>query len=81
MGFFPSLAVAPIVLVGNKTDLMMDTQTILHLAESNQELITMDEGIAMAEKIGAYEYLECTALLNDGIMEVFECAVQAFFHV
>ena len=68
------------MLVGNKTDLMMDASIILHLAERNEELIMMEEGIAMAEKIGAYQYLECSALLKDGVINVFETAVQAFLN-
>ena len=31
----------------------------------------------MAEKIGAYAYLECTAKYNEGVREVFETATRA----
>ena len=31
----------------------------------------------MAEKIGAYAYLECSAKLNEGIREVFKIATIA----
>ena len=76
MSFF--LAV-PIVLVGNKTDLIMDLSKTLQLAESNKLLVTTEEGYAMAEKIGAYSYLECSAQLKEGVREVFVTAAQAFF--
>ena len=76
---FFSLVVAKIVLVGNKNDLRMSEDASLHLAESNQEFVTMENGHAMAEKIGAYAYLECSAKLNYGVREVFGTAARAIF--
>ena len=57
----------PIVLVANKTDLLIDTEAIHHLADE------------MAEKIGAYAYLKCSAKADKGVWEVFETAVKAIF--
>ena len=31
----------------------------------------------MAQKIGAFAYLECSAKLNDGVKDVFDVALQA----
>ena len=67
------------MLVGNKNDLRMGEDASLHLTESNQEFVTMEDGHAMAEKIGAYTYVECSAKLNYGVREVFETAVRAIF--
>ena len=67
------------MLVGNKKDLRLDEAAKLHLTESNQELVKMEDGQAMAEKIGAYAYLECSAKLNDGVRDVFETATRAIF--
>lgn len=73
---FTSIPV-PIVLVGNKKDLRVDDQTIRELAKSKQEPVKTEEGRAMAEKIGAYAYLECSAKHNEGVREVFETATRA----
>lgn len=67
----------PIVLVGNKKDLRFDDATRRELAKSKQEPVKTEDGRAMAEKIGAYAYLECSAKLNEGVREVFETATRA----
>ncbi len=72
-----SVLVVPIVLVGNKKDLRTDEATRRELAKSKQEPVKTEEGRAMAEKIGAYSYLECTAKFNEGVREVFETATRA----
>ena len=71
------LSPVPIVLVGNKKDLRTDEATRRELAKSKQEPVKTEEGRAMAEKIGAYAYLECTAKFNEGVREVFETATRA----
>ncbi len=72
-----SLPAVPIVLVGNKKDLRFDEATRRELAKSKQEPVKTEDGRAMAEKIGAYAYLECSAKLNEGVREVFETATRA----
>jgi len=37
----------------------------------------MYQGEAVARKIGAAKYLECSAKMNDGVREVFEHATRA----
>lgn len=37
----------------------------------------LTQGSAVAQKIGAYRYLECSARNNDGVREVFEHATRA----
>ena len=59
----------PIVLVGNKKDLRNDPNTI--------NPVMPEEGQAMAEKINAFAYLECSAQGKEGVREVFETAVRA----
>lgn len=51
----------PIILVGNKKDLRNDSQTVRELAKMKQEPVRPEQGRAMAEQIGAYAYLECSA--------------------
>ena len=51
------LCVVPILLVGNKTDLRNDEVTIHELAKSGQKLTTVEDGEAMAGRIGASKYV------------------------
>ena len=60
---------SPIILVGNKKDLRNDPNTI--------NPVKTEEGQAMAEKINAFAYLECSARGKEGVREVFETAVRA----
>ena len=65
------------MLVGNKKDLRFDEPTRRELAKSKQEPVRTEDGRAMSEKIGAFNYLECSAKLNEGVREVFETATRA----
>ncbi|KAK3743543.1 hypothetical protein RRG08_027410 [Elysia crispata] len=66
----------PIILVGNKKDLRDDPTTLAELAKLKQTTVKSHEGRAMAERIGAADYVECSAMLNEGIREVFEKATR-----
>lgn len=57
----------PIVLVATKTD----------LRESQADCVTTAEGRRMRKKINASRYIECSAIANDGLPEVFIEAVRA----
>jgi len=72
--FCPSV---PIILVGNKKDLRGDNTTIRELQKMKQQPVSYEEGAAMADKIGAYGYMECSARTKDGVREVFELATKA----
>ncbi|CAH8831805.1 unnamed protein product [Trichobilharzia szidati] len=67
----------PIILVGNKKDLRHDEATKNELRRMKQEAVRTEEGRAMAERIGAYAYLECSAKTKEGVREVFETATRA----
>ncbi|KAI8895228.1 P-loop containing nucleoside triphosphate hydrolase protein [Globomyces pollinis-pini] len=67
----------PIILVALKKDLRNDSKTIEELRKSNHSPVTYEQGAAVAQKIGAYKYLECSARHNDGVREVFEHATRA----
>lgn len=67
----------PIILVGCKLDLRDDPKTIEHLSSINQSPVSSAQGQAVAEKIGAISYLECSARQNRGVREVFENATRA----
>jgi len=67
----------PIILVGNKRDLRNDEGTKRELMKMKQEPVRVEEGRAMADKISAFAYLECSAKTKDGVREVFETATRA----
>jgi Ras family protein A len=67
----------PIILVGNKKDLRSDEVTRRELMKMKQEPVKPDEGKAMADKINAFAYLECSAKSKEGVRQVFETATRA----
>ncbi|CAE6381236.1 unnamed protein product [Rhizoctonia solani] len=62
----------PIILVGCKKDLRRDPKTIEELRKTSQR-----PGMAVAQKIGARHYLECSAKSGEGVREVFQYATRA----
>ncbi|CAL8135166.1 unnamed protein product [Orchesella dallaii] len=71
----------PIILVGNKKDLRSDPETIDQLAKSLQEPVKYNDGYEMAEKVGAFAYLESSAKTGEGVREVFEAATRAAIQI
>jgi len=69
----------PYILVGTKLDLRDNQDTIESLKERNQSPITTDKGNALAKEIQAFKYLECSALTQKNLPNVFEEAVKAVF--
>ena len=67
----------PIILVGCKKDLRRDPKIIEELRKTSQRPVTPEEGMAVASKIGAVRYLECSAKTGEGVREVFEHATRA----
>lgn len=66
----------PVVLIGNKKDLRNDEATKKELMKMRQEPVRPEQGRAMADKIGAYAYLECSAKTKEGVRAVFETATR-----
>ncbi|EGC32717.1 hypothetical protein DICPUDRAFT_81474 [Dictyostelium purpureum] len=58
----------PVILVGTKADLYEDPIYI------KDNLITNSEGVEMASKINAVQYIETSALSDINVMRVFEVA-------
>lgn len=66
----------PVLLIGNKKDLRNDEQTKRELMKLRQEPVRSEQGRAMADRIGAYAYLECSAKTKEGVRAVFETATR-----
>jgi len=47
------------------------------LRERNQRPVTFEEGKAMAKKLGAYTYMECSAITQENLAETMEAAINA----
>ncbi|KAK8781828.1 hypothetical protein V5799_016842 [Amblyomma americanum] len=58
------------VNVGKKKDLREDPETIEVLRERRQSPVSYQEGLAVAKKIKAKGYLECSAKDGTGVSEV-----------
>ncbi|KAL3320449.1 hypothetical protein Ciccas_000862 [Cichlidogyrus casuarinus] len=71
----------PILLVGNKKDLRNDAQVVNELRKYGMEPISTQRGKEVANRIGACEYLECSAKTREGIIDVFQRAAQACLKV
>eukprot|EP01117_Protostelium_nocturnum_P011891 TRINITY_DN4340_c0_g1_i1.p1 TRINITY_DN4340_c0_g1~~TRINITY_DN4340_c0_g1_i1.p1 ORF type:complete len:205 (-),score=45.58 TRINITY_DN4340_c0_g1_i1:18-632(-) len=65
-----------IMLIGTKVDLRDDKETLAKLAENNQKPITAEQGRQMAAEIGAEGYMECSALTQKGLKNVFDDAIK-----
>ena len=67
----------PIILVGTKLDLRDDKETIEKLKERRLAPITYPQGLQMMKEVGSVKYLECSALTQKGLKQVFDEAIRA----
>jgi Ras-related C3 botulinum toxin substrate 1 len=67
----------PIILVGTKLDLRDDETTLESLRQKRMEPISFHDGMLRAREIGAYKYLECSALNQRNLKSVFDEAIRA----
>ena len=63
--------------LGTKIDLRDDPNTIQALQKQNLAPVRREQGLKLAKKIKAYAYVECSALTQKGLHQVFEEAIRA----
>ncbi|CAB3410331.1 unnamed protein product [Caenorhabditis bovis] len=71
---------APVILVGTKLDLRDEPEPLRQLQAEGRAPITKSQGQKMAQRIKAVKYLECSALTQSGLTQVFEEAVRSILN-
>lgn len=66
----------PILLVGLKTDLRKDANSLAMLQAQGTKPVTPAQGQHVADEIGAAKYVECSAKTKDGVQNVFDTAIR-----
>ncbi|XP_023999463.2 cell division control protein 42 homolog, partial [Salvelinus sp. IW2-2015] len=67
----------PFLLVGTQIDLRDDPSTIEKLAKNKQKPITLETAEKLAKDLKAVKYVECSALTQKGLKNVFDEAILA----
>lgn len=67
----------PIILVGTKADLRDDQSVIKSLGSKGQRMVTLEEAEVRCKEINARCYMECSALTQEGLKQVFDEAIRA----
>merc|ERR1712062_590195 len=67
----------PMILVGTKSDLRKDKDTLSQLQGKNLNLVPKDAADKQAESLNFVKYLECSALTQEGLKNVFDEAIRA----
>lgn len=66
--------------MGTQVDLRDDSQVMEKLARQKQRPVTIDQGERLARELGAVKYVECSALTQKGLKNVFD-EVRFPFHL
>lgn len=66
----------PIVLVGLKQDLRENEAYVQKLRAKGSDVVTKEQGVALAKQIKAVTYIECSARTQEGMKEVFDTAIK-----
>jgi len=68
---------AKLIVVGTKIDLREDDTVIQRLKSKGMTALSSQQGEKIARDVGAIKYMECSALTQKGLKEVFDLAIQA----
>ncbi|XP_067096629.1 cell division control protein 42 homolog isoform X2 [Osmerus mordax] len=67
----------PFLLVGTQIDLRKDPHTLERLAKNKQKPINSEIAKKLASDLKAFKYVECSALTQEGLKNVFDEVIQA----
>ncbi|KAB5581602.1 hypothetical protein PHYPO_G00177680 [Pangasianodon hypophthalmus] len=67
----------PILLVGTQGDLRQDVNILIQLAKYKERPVEPQEACVCAEEVHAVSYMECSALTQKNLKEVFDAAILA----
>lgn len=67
---------AQIILCGTKLDLRTDSETLTLLRDRGLVPVTAEDGAALAKELGAFAYIEASAVTQEGMKQVFDTAVR-----
>ena len=65
------------MIVGTQTDLRDDMQVREKLAKAKMQPVRKEDGERMAKELGAVKYVECSALTQYKLKDVFDEAIVA----
>ena len=68
---------APIILVGTQSDLREDVKVLIELDKCKEKPVSEEAAKLCAEEIKAASYVECSALTQKNLKEVFDAAIVA----
>lgn len=68
---------APFVLVGTQCDLRSDVKVLIELARYGEQPVPEQAARQTAQRLGALAYVECSALTQKNLKEVFDTAIVA----
>ncbi|KAH0622488.1 hypothetical protein JD844_024840 [Phrynosoma platyrhinos] len=66
---------APIILVGTQSDLREDVKVLIELDKCKEKPVAEEAARLCAEEIKATSYIECSALTQKNLKEVFDAAI------
>nr|KAG5702144.1 hypothetical protein BaRGS_010410 [Batillaria attramentaria] len=65
---------APLVLVGTQSDLRNDVKVLIELAKYKEKPVSEEDAMKLAHQLGA-QYVECSALTQKNLKEVFDTSI------
>lgn len=71
---------APLVLVGTQLDLREDVQVLINLAQHQEQPVGTEQGLQLAQELGAVSFAECSALTQKNLKDAFDAAILASMH-
>ncbi|KAF7242262.1 Rho-related GTP-binding protein RhoU, partial [Varanus komodoensis] len=65
----------PVLLVGTQADLRHDVKVLIALSRRHEEPVPAAAARALSAKLGLVRYVECSALTQHNVKEVFDAAI------